>query len=148
MYEISTSVAIYLNPRECMIAKITHLSVFVDSQDEALAFYTEKLGFKLHTDVMHGPDMRWLTITPADQPSFEIALMQANTPEEKALVGKQALHYPMICVETADTKKTYAELKEKGVTFTEEPNEQPWGISVTFKDLYGNSIYMVQPTAQ
>lgn len=127
-----------------MITKVTHLTFFVHNQDEALQFYTQKLGFKLHTDAQFGP-MRWLTVHPAGQPDFEIALILAETPEEKALVGKQAASKPLISLETTDCAADYEALKANGVVFVDEPTTQPWGVSVMCKDLYGNMIYMCQP---
>jgi predicted enzyme related to lactoylglutathione lyase len=128
-----------------MINSITHLSIFVKDQNEALKFYTEKLGFKVHTDAMMPNNERWLTIHPAQQKNFEIALMQANSPAQKAVVGKQAPEVPFFCVSTDNCRKTVEEFKKKGVLVLGEPEEQPWGISVTFQDLYGNLIYMVEP---
>ena len=59
-----------------MIRKMSHATIFVNNQEDALNFYREKLGFKLHTDAMVGEDFRWLTITAPDQPDFEIILME------------------------------------------------------------------------
>lgn len=126
-----------------MITKITHLTLFVSNQDEALTFY-QKIGFKIHTDAMLG-QMRWLTLHPAEQPGFELVLMLAETTDEIALIGKQGANKPFFCIESNDCRKDYEHLKAAGIEFIEAPEEQPWGISVTFKDLYGNLIYMVQP---
>src|SRR5579862_9253829 len=126
-----------------MITKITHLTLFVTSQDDALAFYT-KLGFQVHSDAMFGDNMRWLTLNLPDQADFELALMPAETAEEKALVGKQGAKKPFFCFATTDCKKDYELLKSKGVKFQQEPNEEPWGISAGFEDLYGNALYMCQ----
>lgn len=128
-----------------MITKTTHVSIFVNDQDEALKFYTEQLGFKLHTDTTFGQNMRWLTVCSAEQPDFEFALMQANTDAQKALVGKQAPEVPVCCVSTNDCHKTVQELKSRGVTITSEPEEMPWGVSALFQDLYGNTFNIVEP---
>lgn len=126
-----------------MITRITHLSLFVKSQDDALKFYTEKLGFKVHTDAASN-GIRWLTLNPASQPDFEIAIMAAENKEEEDLVGKQGAKKPLICVASNDCKKDYEELSKKGVKFLGAPEQQPWGIAVSFEDLYGNIIYMVE----
>ena len=130
-----------------MISRITHFPVFVSNQDEALNFYVDKLGLKLHTDVMFGEkqQMRWLTVSTQEQTDFEIALMQAFMPEQQALVGKQAPEVPLFCVSTNDCRKTYQELKERGVTCVSEPEDLPWGVSALIKDLYGNIINLVEP---
>ena len=130
-----------------MITRITHFPVFVHDQDEALAFYVNKLGLKLHTDVMFGEEgkkMRWLTVSTQEQTDFEIALMHAFIPEQQALVGKQAPEVPLFCVSTNDCKKTYQELKNNGVTCVSDPEELPWGVSALIKDLYGNIINLVE----
>ncbi len=127
-----------------MIAKITHIPVFVHDQDAALTFYTQKLGLDLHTDVTI-EDSRWLTVCPKNQPEMEIVLTQANTPEQKALVGKQSPDMPLYVFATDNCQKTYEELKARGVIFISEPEEKPWGIEALFKDLYGNIFDLCQP---
>jgi predicted enzyme related to lactoylglutathione lyase len=127
-----------------MINTMTHLSIFVKDQNEALAFYTQKLGFKVHTDAMMPNNERWLTIHPAQQKNFEIALMQATTPAQKAIVGKQAPDVPFFCVSTDDCRKMIEDFKKNNVKVVGEPEEQPWGISASFLDLYGNIIYIVE----
>lgn len=74
-----------------MITNISHVTVLVKDQDEALKFYTEKLGFEVGTD-MSMPDygMRWLTVRPKGQPNLELTLMPATTEEMRAAIGRQA----------------------------------------------------------
>lgn len=119
-----------------MISKVTHLSVFVKDQDEALRFYTEKLGFEVHTD-MDFNGSRWLTLNPKGQKDFEITLMPATveTKEQSA---------PVACFSTDDCRKDYADLKQKGVNFLHEPKDEAWGIGVTFADPSGNVFYLNQ----
>ncbi len=128
-----------------MITKITHITLFVDNQDDALHFYTNILGFKLHTDAVMENGFRWLTLCLKNQPDVELALIPATTPEEKALVGKQGGSHPLLCLQTDDCKKDYDLLKANGVVFTQEPKEEPWGVSALCKDLYGNMLYINQP---
>jgi Glyoxalase/Bleomycin resistance protein/Dioxygenase superfamily. len=127
-----------------MLTKITHITLFVDNQDDALIFY-KKLGFMVHTDVMFGA-MRWLTLYLPEQKDTELVLMQAETTQEKALVGKQATGKPFISFQSTDCHKDYERLKAAGVLFTEAPAQHGWGIAVGFKDLYGNGLYIHQPT--
>jgi hypothetical protein len=86
--------------------------------------------------------MRWLTITPAEQPDLEISLMLVTEPADVARVGKQAAPYAIGAFFTKDCHKTFKELQSKGVEFIGEPVTEPWGTGVTFKDLYGNSWYL------
>ena len=126
-----------------MLTKITHITLFVHNQDDALHFY-KKIGFQIHTDAQFGT-MRWLTLHLPEQKDVELVLLLAETEQEKALVGKQAGLKPIISLESADCYKDYATLKAAGINFTQEPVEEPWGVSVGFKDLYGNAIYICQP---
>jgi predicted enzyme related to lactoylglutathione lyase len=118
--------------------------LFVHDQEAAKKFYTEKLNFKIHTDAMFGENMRWLTIHPVNQPDFEISLMLAETPEEKALVGKQGADKPFFCVTVDDCGASYNQFKKDGVECLSEPKNEPWGISLAIQDLYGTIIYVVQ----
>ena len=126
-----------------MLTKITHITVFVKNQDDALKFYVDTLGFKVHTDAMFA-EFRWLTICAAEQPDFEIALVPATTPEEIAIVGKQSAGKPLFNVDTNDCQKDYERLSALGVVFVQTPKREPWGFSSAFHDLCGNLIYMCQ----
>lgn len=133
-----------------MIQRISHVSLFVLDQDRALDFYTKKLGMTVNTDQRMG-DFRWLTVSPAGQPDIEIILMKvAATPmmdEETAdtvrtLVQKGALGAGVL--ETDDIRRTYEELRAKGVEFMGEPQERPYGIEALLKDDSGNWFSVVQ----
>lgn len=126
-----------------MFTKITHISIFVLDQDKALVFY-QKLGFLVHTDEYFGT-LRWLTLCLPGQKDVEIALLEAQTDAEKALVGKQADQKPLFSLETDNCQQDYERLSKDGVIFAEKPMEQPWGVSAGFQDLYGNKLYMCQP---
>jgi catechol 2,3-dioxygenase-like lactoylglutathione lyase family enzyme len=128
-----------------MFSKITHITMFVNDQNEALHFYTNILGFKVHTDAVMENGFRWLTLCLKNQPDVELALIPATTPEEKALVGNQGANHPFLCLQTDDCKKEYDLLKANGVVFIQEPRQEPWGVSVLCKDLYGNQLYICQP---
>lgn len=138
-----------------MIKKMSHASIFVSNQEEALSFYRDKLGFKVHTDAMIGEDFRWLTVCAADQPDFEIILMepkagmlmdeaaatQLRALIDKGILGAGAFH-------TDDCRATYAELKGRGVEFLSEPTERPYGIEAVFKDNSGNWFSLTEPSEQ
>ena len=136
-----------------MLKQLTNVSVWVHDQDEALAFYTEKLGMELREDVTV-PELgnfRWLTVGLAGQPDVAIALMavpgapvfDAETQEQlKALVAKGAAGGLFFA--TDDVKATYEELKARGVEFQQEPTEQPYGIDAGFRDTSGNQMRVAQ----
>jgi catechol 2,3-dioxygenase-like lactoylglutathione lyase family enzyme len=136
--------------------KITHVNVWVHDQDDALAFYTERVGMEVREDVTLSElgGFRWLTVGPPGQPEVALALIAIPGPpvfEEdtgaklKELLGKGVLG--SVFLSTEDCQASYEELKGRGVEFTEEPSPRPYGIDAAFRDLSGNQIRLVQTTA-
>ena len=128
-----------------MITKMNHVSIFVLDQDSAYDFYVNKLGFKVHTDAAMGPGMRWLTVTPPEQPQLEIALMAINegmmftnesASQMRDLVTKGTFGFGVF--ECDNLLVTYEELKAKGVEFTKAPTKEFYGFEALFKDDSGN----------
>lgn len=128
-----------------------HIShVFVADQDKALDFYVGKLGL----EVSHDQDlgfMRWLTVRVPGQPGRDILLEKPGPPamdestaqQVRELVAKGASGFT-IGFTTNDCRKTYQGLLSKGVEFTQEPVEQPYGIDMGVRDPFGNHIRIVQ----
>jgi catechol 2,3-dioxygenase-like lactoylglutathione lyase family enzyme len=137
-----------------MLKQLTHVQVWVHDQDEALAFYTDKLGMELREDVTV-PEMgnfRWLSVGVPGQDDIAITLMAIPGPpvfdEEtrqqiQTLLSKGASGG--LFFSTEDAQKTYEELKGRGVEFTQEPTEQPYGIDAGFRDASGNHFRVAQP---
>jgi catechol 2,3-dioxygenase-like lactoylglutathione lyase family enzyme len=135
-----------------MLKQLTTVQVWVHDQDEALAFYTEKLGLELRDDVTL-PEMgnfRWLTVGVPGQ-DVAIVLMAVPGPpvfdEEtrkqiQALVAKGAA--TGLFFTTDDVQSTYEELKGRGVEFQQEPTQQPYGIDAGFRDPSGNQMRLAQ----
>jgi catechol 2,3-dioxygenase-like lactoylglutathione lyase family enzyme len=128
-----------------MITKLSHVSVFVLDQASAYEFYVNKLGFKVHTDAPMGPGMRWLTVTPPEQPELEISLMaitdgmmftKETAEQMRNLVKKGTFGFGVF--ECKDIYATYEELKAKGVEFKKEPKKEFYGLEALFKDDSGN----------
>jgi len=117
------------------IDKIAVVTIAVTTQDEALRWFTEKLGFETRAD-MSGPGLRWLTVTPTKQTEVEF-LLASWFPEH---VGKNAT----CVVETQDCRKTYEKLKGRGVKFKQIPEERSYGVEGVFQDLCGNSYALVE----
>src|SRR5262245_24446181 len=133
-----------------MIKRLSHATIYVKDQDRAKKFYVDKLGFDVRTDERMG-DFRWLTVGPKDQPDMEIVLMSPGGgsmfDDETAtriyeLMDRGALGAGVF--ETNDCRKTYEELKAKGVEFMSEPEERPYGVEATFKDDSGNWFSLTQ----
>jgi predicted enzyme related to lactoylglutathione lyase len=125
---------------------ITHVgtvSVFVSDQQRAKEFYINMLGFELRTDAPLGPgsDARWIAVAPKGaQTEVILYLPDENWEHYKQTVGKsQALTFNV-----TNMNKVYADLKQKGVTFVQEPDAQPWGTFATIRDSEGNHILLVE----
>ena len=127
-----------------MIEKIGHITILVKDQDDALKFYTEKLGFKKCQDTMFGEDMRWVTVAPKNQPDLEITFVKADSREKLKSLGKQAGDHVFLTLETDNCRRDYEAMKAKGVKFMGEPANQPYGTEVVFEDLYGNLFDLIQ----
>lgn len=127
-----------------MLTKLSHVTLFVKNQDDALDFYTNKLGLKLHTDAIFGDDLRWLTVMPTAQADMELALVRAESDEEKALVGNQSGQKPFLSFACDDCEAVHQTLKNNGVKIVSAPEKQPWGTAMCVEDLYGNQLYIVQ----
>jgi catechol 2,3-dioxygenase-like lactoylglutathione lyase family enzyme len=134
-----------------MITKLSHATIYVLDQDEALRFYTEKLGFEVRTDVKMG-DFRWLTVGAKGQPDLEIILyavkghggmMDEETISHLRAILDKGLMGPG-AFDTDDCRAAYEELKSKGVEFVSPPQEQPYGIEAIFKDGCGNWFSLTQ----
>jgi catechol 2,3-dioxygenase-like lactoylglutathione lyase family enzyme len=132
-----------------MISGLTHVTVLVRDQDEALRFYTEKLGFEKRADMSFGPGMRWLSVAPQGQTDLEIVLQQPNPAmhgEEHARQMAEMVGRGTTWVFACDNcRATAAALREHGVEFQSEPQEQPYGVEAVFVDLYGNSYSLLEP---
>lgn len=116
-----------------MISQIKFASIAVADQDRALDFYTQKLGFKVLTDQPFGEGTRWIELKIG---RAETRLVLFSPP------GSQPGGFQNIVFQTDDVRKTYEELKAKGVEFTQEPKTEPWGTSAMFKDSEGN-VFLV-----
>ena len=128
------------------------VGLYVRDQDEALAFYVEKLGFRVHTDVRNG-DYRWLTVQHPEQPSFQLGLFRPGPPVHDAVtaqalsevVAKGAM--PPLVLHVADCRAAYARLHDQGVEFTQEPVDRYGNVDAGFRDPAGNGWKMIQLAA-
>jgi uncharacterized glyoxalase superfamily protein PhnB len=139
--------------QEVQMIKIANAQLWVNDQDEALEFYTKKLGMEVRADVTL-PEMgnfRWLTVGPPSQPDIAITLMaipdapvmDAETQEEvRNLVAKGFAG--TVFLTTDDCRASYEELSRRGVEFVEPPEERPYGIDSGFRDPSGNHIRLTQ----
>jgi catechol 2,3-dioxygenase-like lactoylglutathione lyase family enzyme len=136
-----------------MIQRLSHVPIFVLDQDSAKEFYVDKLGFEVKTDATMDGGFRWLTVSPPGQPDLEITLMAVAPSsfgpfdEETAAKVRWLVENGKLgagVFETADCRKTFEELKAKGVEFLKEPTEEFYGIEALMKDDSGNWFSMTQ----
>ena len=125
------------------------VGLYVRDQDEALSFYVDKLGFRVHTDARNG-DYRWLTVQHPEQPSFQLGLFRPQAPVLDAataqaageLVAKGAM--PPLVLMVDDCRGTFERLRAQGVEFTQEPVERYGTVDAGFRDPSGNGWKMIQ----
>ena len=133
--------------------KLSNAQLWVHDQDEALAFYTKKLGFEVRADVTlpEVGDFRWLAVGPPAQPEVGIVLMAIPGPpvmdtetaeQVENLMGKGFAG--TIFLTTDDCQASYEELRGRGVEFVEQPEDRPYGIDSSFRDPSGNHIRLTQ----
>ena len=132
-----------------MITRLIRVTILVRDQDEAVRFYTEKLGLEKRADVTFGPGARWLTVAPQGQTELEIVLQQPAV----ALHGEEGAEQLLARVgqgttwvfSTDDCRATYERLRARGVKFISPPQEQMYGVEALFEDLYGNRFSLLSP---
>jgi catechol 2,3-dioxygenase-like lactoylglutathione lyase family enzyme len=125
------------------------VGLYVRDQDEALAFYVEKLGFRVHSDVRNG-DYRWLTVQHPEQPSLQLGLFKPGPPvldaataqAVEAIVAKGAM--PPLVLLVDDCRAAYDRMRARGVEFTQEPIERYGNVDANFRDPSGNGWKMTQ----
>jgi len=122
---------------------LTNIGLVVRDYDEAIQFYTDKLGFTVNEDVTLGED-RWVVLSLPDSRQPGLVLALARTESDLALVGNQAGSFPLLGLVADDCLGEYHRMKERGVVFHGEPQSEPWGTGILLEDLYGNKIYMNQ----
>lgn len=134
-----------------MITRLTHANIYVLDQESARDFYVNKLGFTVVTDAPMGPDMRWLTVAPPDQPDLEIVLFPVTVgkmfPEETAATMRELIRngtFGCGVLQCTDIYATYEELKGKGVEFKNPPKEEFYGTEALFRDDSGNWFSLTQ----
>jgi len=124
------------------IQRISHLTIYVKNQQEALDWYVQTLGFEVRIDNENLVDgLRWLTIGPAGNPDTQFVLMPARSAEDRSRIGNNL----MTVLQTDDCFSEMKRLAEAGVEIVDLPTRVPWGISGIIRDLYGNPYNLVGP---
>lgn len=132
--------------------RLSVVSILVRDQDEALRFYTEKLGLEKRADTTFGPGMRWLTVAPKGLKTPEIALAKP----EASLHGEERIQVLMEHIgrgttwvfDTENCREAYRTLLARGVKFLCPPTEHAYGVEAIFEDLYGNTFSLLEPSPE
>jgi predicted enzyme related to lactoylglutathione lyase len=132
--------------------KLALIPVLVKDQEEALKFYTEKLGLEKRSDITFGPGLRLLTVAPRGQKKPEIALAQPaasrqSEERDREWMEQGERNVPWI-FRTDDCRKTYETLCARGVKFLSAPTEQLYGLEAVFEDPYGNTFALIQASPE
>ena len=124
-----------------MITSLANVTLLIQDYDDAIKWYTEKLGLELRMDGSMGGDYRFVTVGVKGQSDVSIVL-------HRAMESESAVHSAIhgLLFHSDDCRKQVEELKQMGVAITLEPVEQPWGVQAVFEDLYGNSHVLLEPS--
>lgn len=124
---------------------LAHVALLVRDYDEAIAFFTRTLRFRLVEDTDLGDGKRWVLVAPPGAAETALLLARAATPQQEAAVGNQAGGRVFLFLRTDDFQRDYDEMRARGVRFAEEPRHEPYGTVAVFLDLYGNRWDLLQP---
>jgi catechol 2,3-dioxygenase-like lactoylglutathione lyase family enzyme len=130
---------------------LAHVALLVRDYDEAIAWFTDKLGFTLLADEYQAEqDKRWVIVAPASalDDATTLLLARAATPEQRAVIGNQGGGRVFMFLRTDDFARDYDALRAKGVRFVREPSTAPYGTVAVFEDLYGNLWDLVEFAAR
>ena len=127
-----------------MNRKLAHVAVVVRNYDEAIAFYTRVLGFRLVEDTDLGGGKRWVLVTPGAPEECCVLLAQAANAEQLSRVGNQTGGRVFLFLHTDDFWRDYNSLRSQAVEFVREPKEESYGTVAVFRDLYGNLWDLIQ----
>jgi catechol 2,3-dioxygenase-like lactoylglutathione lyase family enzyme len=131
-----------------MAQTIGYVALVVRDYDEAIAFFTEKLGFRVVEDSpskdREGREKRWVLVAPPGSSGTQLLLAKASTPEEESRIGNQTGGRVFLFLQTDDFWRDYRAMTTRGVKFVREPREEEYGTVAVFEDLYGNKWDLLQ----
>ncbi len=128
-----------------MSQTIAHITLVVRDYDEAIAFYTNAMGFRVVEDTRLSESKRWVLVAPRGGKSPCLLLAKAASPEQGSRVGNQTGGRVFLFLHTDDFHRDHDAMKSRGVKFIEEPREESYGTVAVFEDLYGNKWDLLQP---
>jgi catechol 2,3-dioxygenase-like lactoylglutathione lyase family enzyme len=128
-----------------MVQSLAHLALIVRDYDEAITWFTSKLGFALIEDIYQPEqDKRWVLVAPPGGTGSSLLLARASNAEQQACIGNQAGGRVFLFLKTDDFRRDHEAMAAAGINFVREPKEAPYGIVAVFEDLYGNLWDLVE----
>jgi catechol 2,3-dioxygenase-like lactoylglutathione lyase family enzyme len=127
---------------------IAHIALVVKDYDEAIAFYTQKLGFTLKEDTVLSDIKRWVLVTPPGDGQCSLLLAKAARPEQEFAVGNQTGGRVFLFLFTDDFQRDYHAMLAKGIEFVRQPITEEYGTVAVFKDLYGTLWDLIEPAGK
>ena len=128
-----------------MNQSIANVTLVVKEYDEAIEFYTQKLGFKLLEDIPLEEDKRWVLVSPKGSNGTALLLAKAASENQQEYIGNQTGGRVFLFLHTDDFWREYERMKVNGIIFNEPPRQEIYGTVVVFKDLYGNLWDLLEP---
>ena len=125
---------------------IAHIALVVKDYDEAIAFYTQKLNFRLLEDTQLTPEKRWVRVAPPGAEECCLLLARAANEKQEQSIGNQTGGRVFLFLYTDDFWRDYHQMVERGIQFVREPSAEPHGTVAVFEDLYGNLWDFIEPT--
>jgi catechol 2,3-dioxygenase-like lactoylglutathione lyase family enzyme len=126
---------------------IALVALVVRDYDEAIEFYTQRLGFHLAEDTTLEEGKRWVVVAPSKSAGTSLLLARAVDGEQSSRVGNQTGGRVFLFLHTDDFWRDYRALQTRGVVFVRDPRTEPYGTVAVFEDLYGNRWDLIQPAA-
>jgi catechol 2,3-dioxygenase-like lactoylglutathione lyase family enzyme len=139
------SIAIIFIPKTEMNQRIVHIALVVDDYDEAINFYTQKLGFQLLEDTPLSETKRWVMVAPKGQGECCLLLAKGVGEEQRSRIGNQTGGRVFLFLHTDDFWRDYRHYQSQGIRFVREPAEEVYGTVAVFEDLYGNLWDLIEP---
>ena len=127
-----------------MMQTLGYIALVVRDYDEALAFFTRTLNFRLIEDTRLSADKRWVLVAPPGPQGTNLLLARAATPEQTSRIGNQTGGRVFLFLHTDDFWRDYNEMTARAIRFTRPPSEEPYGTVAVFEDLYGNQWDLLQ----
>lgn len=128
-----------------MQQRIAHIALVVKEYDEAIQFYTEKLGFTLIEDTPQGDGKRWVIVAPPGARECSLLLAKAANEQQAASIGNQTGGRVFLFLFTDDFRRDYNTMVARQVHFIRPPKQEPYGMVAVFEDLYGNQWDLLEP---